>query len=170
MVKSKPTVERLGSGLWVILGVLLGLTYVALVGILSIQASAARDGAEINLNNEVVGVRNPSSPIIEWVALALLGVLVFFVFVEWAIRWPRAMRVSGAAGFVISALALCIWAVLREGDDVPGTASALTEEGWRGWVQHGGVNPATHLLIALIGVSVLREAIRWRERVSATSA
>lgn len=148
-----------------VVGFLVGLFHVAATGVLSIQSAGALDGAVINLNNEVVGVESPATPLLEWFATALLGVIVFFVFSEQNRYWSTLSRLFGVTGFVTSSLGLCTYAVALGRDDVPGTASALTELGWKGWVQEGGMSSATHLLVALVAVSAFA-ALRQKHRVA----
>lgn len=138
------------ASFWAAGGMALGAVYVALTGIIGVQAVGARAGAVFNLNNEVVGITSPSTPVLQMVATALLAGLVFYAASVRIRTLPALARSSALAGFLVATISLIIWSVtikpLNAAEGIPDVGIAL---GWDGWIQQGGTNPAVHLLAVL---------------------
>lgn len=146
---------------WFLSGVAVGVAYVLLAGIITIQIAAARGGAVINLNNEVIAVEPPSTPLVQWLASALLGALTFYLVSMKSRRRTAPIRAAISIGFIMSTLVLFVWSLSIADRAVPGTSSAATPLGWEGWLQEGGANPAVHLVMVLtIGTLALSHAPR----------
>lgn len=129
---------------------LLGLVYVLLTGILSIQAIGARAGAVFDLNNELVAVTSPRIPVVPMLATALLSGLVFYAVAVVIQKRAIGVRISTVAGFTVAVIALIIWSFTITPDGAPrGVGPVGVAVGWEGWIQKGGTNPAVHLVVVL---------------------
>lgn len=141
---------------WFMGGLIVGLCFVLLTGILTIQAVASRSGAVVNLNNEVVAVQSPTIPFMQWLAIAVLGALTFFVMSVYLRDRSALVSYGATTGFAVASIALFAWSLRVTGDAPPGTDVAATALGWEGWIQEGGTSPAVHVVIMLtIGAAVL---------------
>lgn len=142
------TMSRMGRSLpaapgAVLVGVVLGVCYVLLTGMLAVQVDGWRGGATLNLNNELAAFGSRPFTGLLVIPSALVGAVTFYAVVILA----RAYRV----GFVAAVLALIVYSysittemTLEHGPRV-GFA-----HGWRGWVQEAGGSPAVHLLVVLV--------------------
>lgn len=138
---------------WGLGGALLGLIYVALAGVLTVQVIGTESGAVFDLDNVVVAVRPPGPAYLPMFVLAVLGVVVAYVVTLGTARLPRRERLVIAATFGLALLGLVVWGVQGswvhavEGEPVLGVS-----EGWRGWLQEGARSSGTHVvLLAALG-------------------
>ena len=138
---------------WGLYGVLLGIGYVSLAGILTVQVIGAESGAVFDLNNVVVGVRPPRGAYLPMLALAVLGVAVAFVVTLGTGRLPRRDRLVVAASFGLVLMCLVGWGVQGSWlHALDGQAVLGVTEGWRGWLQEGARSSGTHVvLLAVLG-------------------
>ena len=128
-------------------GVFLGVSYVLITGVLSIQVIGNETGAAFDLSNTVVGVVAPRLPVLPSLAIAALAVAMV-----WLVSFASRRASKSARWFVVSfsasTLVLVCWSFYLAsggriyGGDTP--AGVLT--GWEGWVEEGGRNPATHVV------------------------
>ncbi len=152
---------------WFIGGLAVGVAYVLIMGISTVQIAAARGGVVVDLRNEVVEVGSPSTPILQWFVSAVLGVLTFYAIVLHPRRRDVVVRVAAAGGFVVAALALSAWSLAIDDDAASEAVSAGTALGWKGWIQEGGTNAAVHLMIGLAILAIMRALADRSEAVKA---
>lgn len=156
------------AAIWFVVGLIEALVFTVAVGLLSVQVSGALSGAVYDLNNTVVAVANPSLPLLQYVAIAVLGLLVLYTVTIGNAALPRSARLGLTAGVSAGLLALTVWAfVLRSawiGDNArePGIPT-----GWDGWVLLGGSSPVVHLLFL---VAVVAFVLTLRRRTDVTPA
>ncbi|MDX2376845.1 hypothetical protein M4I32_08545 [Microbacterium sp. LRZ72] len=148
-------------------GVVLAMFLTASVGILSLQAMGREVGGVFDLNNELVSIRPPSIPVLEYAGMALCGAAVFFVVGVWARRIGRGIRWGLWVGFVAASITVVVWSLIVDFETGPAGAepSSFALEGWPGWLEYGGTNPAVHLLITIVLVCAAVDLVdgrRWR--------
>jgi hypothetical protein len=150
---------------WTTSGVALGVLYVLLTGMLSIQTIGVESGAVFDLNNELVSVTAPKTPVLSTLATALLGGLVFYTLAIAGRKRSASSRVCVLPGFIAASTLLVIWSFFITSDVAPeGVPSVGIALGWEGWVQQGGTNPAVHLLILLTLGALWEATTSWSKQ------
>lgn len=148
-------------------GAVAGALYVVIVGLLSIQAIGVQAGAIFDLKNTVVGITEPRVPVWPLLAIAILSALVIVSLVAVRGAASRGARVSLVVGFALVAVAFVVWAfILTAGRDSGTEQTVGVLAGWTGWVEKGGLNSATHLVVILAVASIwLRQRSQGQETV-----
>ncbi|MFV2010478.1 MULTISPECIES: hypothetical protein [unclassified Micromonospora] len=135
---------------WGICGLALGVLFVFVVGILSVQVAGLRAGAVFDLNNVVVAVTSPRVPFLQIFAIATLGGLVTYSFVLGVRKLVRPSWLALVSGFAVSVVVLIFWSfVIAPSVSVGRDLPLGILEGWEGWIQEGGMNPAVHVVFLL---------------------
>jgi len=152
----KPINLPLRSAVWGIYGMLLGVVFVLIIGMLSAQVVARKLGAILDLNNMVTAIASSTVPFLPMIAIAVLSTIVTFlltVAVKNRLRRFRAALVVGFSSATILLLsASFILAPLRG----PKVGSSIgIEPGWVGWLAEGSINPAVHVVLLLAVGSLL---------------
>lgn len=147
-------------------GLAVGVVYVVLTGILTIQAGGLRGGVVFDVNNDLAKFQDPQVPIVLVALNALLSALVFYGVAILPHARPRSVRVGLVAGFVLAVAALLAFSTSVEPNTDPekGPVTRIAR-GWEGWVQEGSYNPAV-LLIAVLALG----SLAWSSRVPAFSS
>lgn len=136
---------------WAFLGVAVGVVFVVIVGVLSIQVIGRRAGMVFGLDNVPVGLTVPQVPFVPMLAIAAVSTLVMYSLTRLVRRNSRRSRVAFVAGFSVSTALLILLAFgIAPGVDTPrGELPLGVLAGWRGWIQEGGASPAVHVLLFL---------------------
>lgn len=135
------------------------VVYVALAGILSIQAQATMTGAVLNIAGEPVAVREPAIPWLQYAALALASAT--FVALLWGESRKREARAFPPAFAGVLALGLLI-IVTFVSTDAPYRGGIGSQLGpILTWLQAGGLSPAVHACLAIL---VWRAWVTYRAR------
>jgi hypothetical protein len=131
-------------------GAVIGALYVVIIGLLSVQVIGLQAGAVFDLGNTVVGITEPQVPIWPLLAIVVLSALVIVGLVVLHRAASRTAGVALIAGFALAAAVVVVWAfILAAGRDSGGEQTVGVLGGWVGWVEKGGLNSATHLVIVL---------------------
>lgn len=148
-------------GLYVLAGIGVSLGYTAAVGLLSVQALAARAGAVLDLDNIVVGVQPPSIPY--WQMSAIVGgaLLAAYAVASAPRHRPVPERIAISSSFLACTVALLIYtfANIQGGDSLLSVADGALP-GWQGWLVKASNDSSLHLMLVmsalLVGIQLLR--------------
>jgi hypothetical protein len=147
---TKPINIPLRSAVWGIYGMLLGVVFVFIIGMLSAQVVARKLGVILDLNNMVTAIASSTVAFLPITAIAVLSALVMFLLTGAVKNRARRFRVALVAGFGFATILLLsssfVLAPLR-GPKVG--ASIGIEPGWVGWLAEGSTNPAVHVVLLL---------------------
>lgn len=155
---------------WSISGIGLSVVLVLATGALRIQLIGQEAGAVFDLNNTVVGITSPRTPLLPMLATAMLNALAVLVITRGSRRMHRRSRLALAAGFTFASVLLITssFFVGFPGDaDSSGPLGVV--EGWQGWLEKGGSSPAVHV-VALLSLGSLWLLRVPRGRTVATTA
>lgn len=143
------------AAIWFVVGLVEAVVFTIAVGLLSVQVSGALSGAVYDLNSTVVAVANPSVPLLQYLAIAVLSLLVLYSVTIGSARLLRAARIGLKAGVTAGLLALTVWSFVLRSAWIAGNAREQgVPTGWDGWVLLGGSSSVVHLL-ALVAIIVL---------------
>lgn len=152
--------------LWFIAGIIGAAVFTLAVGLLSVQISGALSGAVYDLNNTVVGVANPSLPVLQYVAMAALSALLVYSV---TLGVPGPARNGWAAGVSLGLLAFIIWALaLRSMLMADSGREHGIPSGIDGWILLGGSNSVVHLLLLVSAGALIFSFGRARSASVAT--
>lgn len=130
-------------------GASLGISFVLITGALSVQVIGNEAGAAFDLSNTVVGIVAPRLPILPSLAIAALAALLIALLSFQLWRGGKSAQWF-VISFSTSTLALICWAFyLTSGRIDGGGVPVGVLKGWKGWLEEGGRNPATHLVVLL---------------------
>ena len=115
-------------------GLAIGVAYVVLTGILTIQADGLRGGVLFDLDNDLARFQDPRVPVLHLVLNASLSALVFYGVAILPRARPRSVRVGLVAGFVLAVAALLAFSTSVEPntDMEKGPITGIAR-GWAGW-------------------------------------
>lgn len=134
-------------------GVLLAVAYSVVVGILTIQGAGISGGAFFNLNNEPVGVGEPSAPWAPALGIAIVSTSVVVVAYGLFRRsTARRWLINGAMVAVLATISAAGMMYRHPLLDENGDPTLPYELGWRGWLHAAGASPAVHVVLALLVV------------------
>ncbi|MGV8858828.1 hypothetical protein [Rhodoglobus sp.] len=151
----RPINIPLRSAAWGIYGMLLGVVFVFIIGLLSAQVVARKLGAILDLNNMVTAVSSSTVPFLPMIAIAVLSTIVTFLLTVAAKNRLRRFRVALVVGFSSATILLLSVSFLLgplRGPKVG--ASVGIEPGWVGWLAEGSINSAVPVVL-LIAVGSL---------------
>lgn len=134
----------------VLAGLLVSLVYVLAVGLLTIRAIGARDGAVFDLTNALVAITEPHVPFVEMISIALMGLLMMYVLFFGTRKQQLSDRLAMSGGFSVGTAALVLYSFV--GLDVSRANTSIVEGGlvgWRGWIYKAGSDSSVHLVLAL---------------------
>ncbi|MGO1544839.1 MAG: hypothetical protein ACTHXA_10930 [Gulosibacter sp.] len=139
--------------IWAINGLFVGILFVALVGVLSVQTIGLKAGAIFNLNNEMVLIVGPTEPVMPLLGLAALSGLVMYLLTVMMRNRLKSSRVVMTATFCLTVTALVIVGVsLSAARGIDPDLPLGIPTGANGWLELGAVNPAVHtVLVFAIG-------------------
>lgn len=151
------------AAIWFVVGLIEAQVFTVAVGLLSVQVSGALSGAVYDLNNTVVAVANPSLPLLQYVAIAVLSLLVLYTVTFGNAALSRSGRLGLTAGVGVGLLALTVWSFVLRSALIGGNAREQgIPTGWDGWVLLGGSSSVVHLLVLVaIVVFILELRRRW---------
>ncbi|MGP5397816.1 hypothetical protein [Arthrobacter rhombi] len=132
-------------------GLLASLIYTLAVGLLTVQAIGARDGAAFDLTNTVVAITEPHLPYIQMIAIALMGLLVAYVLLFGTRKQQLLDRLAMSGGFSVGTAVLVVYSFV--GLEVSRANISVVEAGlagWKGWIYKAGSDSSVHFLLALI--------------------
>lgn len=156
------------AAIWFVVGLIEALVFTIAVGLLSVQVSGALSGAVYDLNNTVVAVANPSLPLLQYVAIAVLSLLVLYTVTFGNAALPRSGRLGLTAGVGVGLLALTVWSFVLRSASIGGNAREQgIPTGWDGWVLLGGSSSVVHLLVL---VTIVAFVLELRRRLDLTPA
>lgn len=151
-----------------VLGMLAGVVFVVVTGILSIQTSGRTMGALYNLNNEIVYVMNPGIASLQYVVFAGLFGLTLVVLTTGVLSDWKGHAAARLAGFSAALIALIPVAfVLAQARISSHQQFGMWPEGWRGWIDSGGTSAA---MILMLMVALVLLVLRVRVMKSAADA
>lgn len=137
--------------LLILAGLVASLVYTLAVGILTVGAIGARDGAVFDLNNAVVAITEPHVPYLQMVGVLLLGLLVTYVLLVGTRKQPFRDRLALSCGFSFGTAALVLYSFAGLGVTNANMSIAEAElAGWKGWIYQAGRDSSVHFLLALI--------------------
>ncbi|MFT0846583.1 hypothetical protein VR010_02375 [Actinomycetaceae bacterium L2_0104] len=143
----------------VVAGLLVGVVYVLLVGLLNAQLIGQKAGARMDLNNVIVELTNPKVPVFPMLGIvAASGLVLWFVTTgSWSEQNTRSNILACSVGGTILALIGLSFVLTPAGNGVDNLVEGLTH-GWKGWLELAGSNSAVHVtcLVALGSLSVRR--------------
>lgn len=142
--------HALRTSVLLLTGLLVSLVYVSAVGLLTIRAIGARDGAVFDLTNTLVATTEPHVPYVEMFSIAIMGLLVAFTFFVGTVKLPLLDRLAYSGGFSVGTAALVLYSFV--GLDVSRANTTIVGdglEGWRGWIYKAGSDSSVHLVLAL---------------------
>ena len=148
-----------------LVGFVSGTVYAVLVGLLSIRAQAVREGAVLDLANQIVGIVEPNFPLLQYGAIAMAGAAVLYATVYYPELGERRPRWALMRGTLLACVVVVVWASMIDADYI-GLAEPYAS-GLRGWIQFGGRNHAVHLVILILCGALLRlfsERLRKRAK------
>lgn len=147
--------------LWFIGGVIEALIYTLAVGLLSVQVSGALFGAVYDVNNTVVAVANPSLPILQYLAIAVLSLLIVYSVTLGTAALSRQARIGLTAGVSVGLLVFTVWSLTLRAAWINGPERAEgIPTGWDGWVLLGGSNSAVHLVLLIAIIALVLDLVR----------
>lgn len=148
-------------------GCLTSVVYMAVVGILSVQATATRGGAVLNLNNIVVGVQDPKIPALQMTAIMCMGVLTAYIVAYAPRNFSLPVRLAVSTSFVVSSgVLLIINFSSGPGRDPLQSVADGTMPGIKGWLLKASNESSVHLLVALVLFLVVFQLTRSKARNS----
>lgn len=154
------------AAIWFVVGLIEALVFTIAVGLLSVQVSGALSGAVYDLNNTVVAVANPSMPLLQYVAIAVLSLLVLYTVTFGNAALSRSARLGLTAGVGVGLLTLTVWSFVLRTALIGGTAREQgIPTGWDGWVLLGGSSSVVHLLVLVATIAFVL-ALRRRSDVT----
>ncbi|MGO2052351.1 hypothetical protein CQ010_04835 [Arthrobacter sp. MYb211] len=158
---------------FVVSGVAIALIYVLTLGVLTAQAIGLRGGAVLNLNNELVGVQDPSVPYLQIVAVMGVGLLAAYAVWYAPRRLPTSNQLALTIGFFSTSVALVVYsyAFIERGNPMQSIATGELE-GWEGWLLKASNESSLHLVLALafcLGVYQVIGTLRGSARSSSES-
>lgn len=142
--------DALRTSVLVLAGLLVSLVYAPAVGLLTIRAIGARDGAVFDLTNALVAITEPHVPYVEMISIAIMGLLVTFVLLVGTVKLRLRDRLAFSGGFSVGTAALVLYSFV--GLDVSRANTSIVEGGlvgWRGWIYKAGSDSSVHLVLAL---------------------
>lgn len=149
------------AAIWFVVGLIEALVFTIAVGLLSVQVSGALSGAVYDLNNTVVAVANPTLPLLQYVAIAVLSLLVLYTVTFGNAALSRSGRLGLTAGVGVGLLALTVWSFVLRSALIGGNAREQgIPTGWDGWVLHGGSSSVVHLLVLVAIIAFVLELRR----------
>lgn len=139
----------LKNATYVVGGIILGVVFVLIVGILEVQRIAMAGGAVVNFNNELIGATPKHPGWLPIATIAVLGTFVAVVIVLGISNLPTRQIYFGSAFFIGTASLVAI-AIVRLATEYanPGLADGFTR-GIMGWIEKGGMNPVVHVTALL---------------------
>lgn len=144
------------SAVWAICGIALGVVFVFVVGILSIQVFGLKTGTQFDLNNSVISFTPQRVPYLLVFAIAALSAIVVYTLTVAIRKHPRRSRVAFVGGFSVATIllvSLSFFLAPLWGSD--GRLSiGPVEPGWVGWLGMGGCSPAVHVVVLLAVSSI----------------
>ncbi|QAV71178.1 hypothetical protein ESZ53_12450 [Salinibacterium sp. UTAS2018] len=150
----------LRSAMWGLLGMLLGVLFISVIGMLSAQVAARRLGVVLDLNNMVTTIASSTVGYLPMIAIALLSALMVFALTVAVRNRLRKFRVALVVGF--SAATIVLLAVSFILAPLRGPKAGLSigiEPGWLGWLAEGSSTPAVHIVV-LVAVGALLASLR----------
>jgi hypothetical protein len=142
--------HRTTSTAWFLGGLLLSVISVLLIGYLSIQITGLRGGAVFGMDNQLMAVTTPGPGLVQRLALAAVAGTCVALLVLGVRRQPKSVRALFRGGFVVAAVVQVaisgVYGVQKAG------VSTLNDprRPWvEGWVEHGGMNSAVHLILVM---------------------
>lgn len=142
---------------WAVAGAALGALLVLVVGVLSIQVIAQESGAVVDLENTIVAIDEPRLPVLPLAGIAVLSAAALGAL--WAA--PRGDdgrgRTALPAAFALATATLVVVGGASAASPTP-LPDGLTP-GWRGWLEHGAMSPAVHVML-LLSLALLVRSLR----------
>lgn len=155
----------------ILAGLVASLVYTLAVGLLTVTAIGARDGAVFDLNNAVVAITEPHVPYLQMVAVLLLGLLVTYVLLVGTRKQSLPDRMALAGGFSFGTAALILYSFAGLGGSQASTSIVEAEmAGWKGWIYKAGSDSSVHLLLTLILGWVLLQRLQASRTPQLTEA
>lgn len=140
-----------------IAGITIAVLGAVMVGFLEIRRIGAEDGAVFDINNVVVGITNPVTPIWQMLGLAAGGVLMF-IFIAWDIRGH--IKQGACVGTVALLLGLIVLlAYVGISTDYVELLGQPPLHGLEGWLVKAGYHPIIHTVavFALVAPLTVRQ-------------
>lgn len=152
-------------------GLVASLVYILAVGLLTVSAIGARDGAAFSLNNSVVAITEPHVPYLQMISIMLLGLLVAYALLVGTGKQPPRDRLALSGGFSVGTAALVLYSFAGLGIS-NARASVVEAElaGWKGWIYKAGSDSSVHLLLALILAWMLFQILQASKASQVTEA
>lgn len=140
----------------VVAGIAIACLGAVIIGFLEIRSIGAQDGAVFDIENVVVGITDPVTPVRQMLALGLCGVLML-LFISWDIRG----KVRGGACIGTAALLLCLivlFAYVGFSTDYVELFRQPPLQGLEGWLVKAASHPIIHTvaLFALVAPLTVR--------------
>lgn len=140
-----------------IAGIAIALLGAVMIGFLEIRRIGAEDGAVFDMNNVVVGITNPVTPLWQMIGLAAGGVLMF-LFIAWDIRGHVNQGACvGTVALLLGLIVLLVYVGIST--DYVELLGQPPLHGLEGWLVKAGYHPIIHTiaLFALVAPLTVRQ-------------
>ncbi|MGC5627182.1 hypothetical protein ACPYO6_02895 [Georgenia sp. Z1344] len=129
----------------------MAIILVLATGFFEIQIMGLSQGGVYGLDNTLVGVKSPETPVLQISALASINVLALVSVVGIIARGSQALRWSFAVVFLVVVSTLIVWSYLIP-NAIEHELNLGVQPGWLGWIQWGGSSPAVHVTLLAVVV------------------
>lgn len=150
--------------LWILGGLVAGVAYVLLAGILEVQITGSLEGGVYNLNNEIVAVTQPNIPFLQYASLAVLSAVILLVATRSVATERLPRRIALLGGFAVAVIILIVWGFVLQGAAMAETGGVREglPSGLPGWILKGGLSVVVHAVGLIAVTSAVFTAVRAR--------